>query len=70
MTIYTAFCQKASGGGTIWIEQVEAADLTEAAVVAKEACAEVWEYDDPEDIHVLGLAAGNVDILMWDDLGD
>lgn len=69
MNTYTAFCQQASGGGTIWIENVEAADLEEATAVAKQACAEAWEYD-PEDVHVLGIAEGNVNILMWDDLGD
>jgi hypothetical protein len=69
MSIYTAFCQQASGGGTIWIEQVQAADVEEATTVAKQACAEAWEYD-LDDVHVLGIAAGNVDILLWDDLGD
>lgn len=67
--IYTAFCQQASGGGTVWIEAIEAEDLDSAIEVARETCAEAWDYPTG-DIHVLGIAEGNVNILMWDDIDD
>ena len=64
MTTFTAFCQEAYGSGTIWISTVEADDVLTAISLAREACAEDWDYD-PEDIHVLGIAAGDVEILHW-----
>lgn len=67
--IYTAFCQQASGGGTIWIETVEAPDQDSAIELARTTCASEWGYDR-EDVHVLGLALGNVNILMWDDIDE
>lgn len=69
MNTYTAFCQQASGGGTVWIQTVEAKDLDSAIDLAREECAADWEYA-LEDVHVLGVAAGSIEILMWDDLGD
>ena len=64
---FTAFCQEESGQGTIWIEAVEAEDLESAIKVAQQECAEAWEYD-PDDVHVLGVAEGDVKILHWEDL--
>lgn len=69
MKTFTAFCQQASGGGTIWIQAVEAEDLNAATTLAQETCAADWEYD-LDDVHVLGMLEGNVNVLMWDDLGD
>lgn len=73
MRTFTAFCQQADGKGTIWISDVEVDgnDVEEAAEAAVEAaikaCAEEWGYDE-DDVHCLGLAAGSVDIVYWDDL--
>lgn len=67
--IYTAFCQEKGGSGTIWISQVEAPDTDKAVDAAIASCAADWEYD-PEDVHCLGIAAGNVNIVFWEDQGD
>lgn len=69
---YTAFCQEASGTGTIWIDTVEAESLDAAIISARAACAEDWGADifAPEDIHVLGVAEGDTTILYWRDLND
>lgn len=72
---YTAFCQEVSGEGTIWISFVDAIDVENAKHVAKEACARDWDWlDDPTDyrttIHVLGIAAGEVEIEYWEDICD
>lgn len=68
MTTFTAFCQEADGSGTIWISTVEVEDdnVLTAISLAREACAEDWDYD-PEDIHVLGIARGDVEICHWVD---
>lgn len=68
--LYTAFCQSASGAGTIWIDRVAAPDVEAAKQAAREKCASDWEYEDPADIHVLGIAEGDVKILDWEDIGD
>lgn len=66
---YTAFCQQTNGIGTIWIDSVQAKDLEEAKIAAQANCAADWDYK-PEDVHVLGIAAGSVTILDWEDLYD
>lgn len=66
---FTAFCQEVSGTGTIWIDTVEANDTPGAIVTARKACAEAWDYDE-EDIHVLGIIAGDVQVLHWMDICD
>lgn len=67
MATYTAFCQSTDGRGTIWIESIEA-DTVEAAIqIARERCAECWEYS-VEDVHCLGIAAGDVAIEHWEDI--
>lgn len=68
--IYTAFCQDTSGRGTIWIDKVEASTVEDAKNLAREACADDWGYEDASQIHVLGIARGNVEIADWEDLGD
>lgn len=71
---YTAFCQEASGEGTIWISSIEATDLEDAKKVAKEMCLNDWNDDsdiyDTDDIHVLGIAEGDVEIKHWEDICD
>lgn len=66
---YTAFCQSSDGLGTIWIDQVEAADLHGAIIAARQQCAIDWESEIPF-VHCLGVASGDVEILHWDDLND
>lgn len=67
MNSYTIFCQQTTGEGTIWIQSVEAADIDAAREEGRLQCSFDWEYD-PEDVHVLGIAEGNITILEWDDL--
>lgn len=69
MIEYTAFCQKADGEGTIWIETIWAPDVPTAITTAICACADAWEMD-VNDVHCLGIAAGGIEILHWEDLND
>ena len=69
MSTFTGFCQETSGLGTIWIESFEAGNEDAAMVAAQKLCAEAWGCE-LGDVHVLGLAAGNVEILHWGDLND
>lgn len=71
MAIYTAFCQSVDGDGTIWIDTVEAPgnDTAKAIEMARTRCADDWHWP-VENVHCLGLAAGDVEILHWEDLND
>lgn len=69
MATFTAFCQQANGRGTIWIQAVEAETLEDAIPTAINDCAEAWGYD-PQAVHCLGIAVGDVEILHWQDLND
>lgn len=64
---YTGFCQDVSGEGTIWIDHVNADNEEDAMNLAREACANDWDFE-LEQVHVLGLAEGNINILFWEDL--
>lgn len=65
MSLYTVFCQAAGGNGTIWVSTVEAENLPDAVQRGREQCVVDWGYS--VDVHVLGVAAGDVEILMWED---
>lgn len=71
---FTAWCQQSDGRGTIWIGSIELETdgdyLPYAKLMAREACAADWGADDCSDIHCLGLAMGNVEIIDWEDLND
>lgn len=69
MSTYTGFCQETDGTGTIWIGWVEAGSLEEARSRIKEECASDWSYG-LEDVHVLGIAEGAVEVLYWSDLNE
>jgi hypothetical protein len=69
MAIFTAFCQEIDGSGTIWINPIHADSLSDAMIVAVESCAADWAMD-VEEVRVLGIAAGDVDILHWEDLAE
>ena len=66
--IFTGFCQSKDGTGTIWIESFESPRQF-AIQEAKCLCAKAWDVD-PDDIHVLGIAEGDVNILHWEDICD
>lgn len=70
MPVFTIFVQQADGRGTVHIS-AHAAATREAAVRA--AIAETlddwdWLEHGEDSVHVLGAAAGDVEILAWDDL--
>jgi hypothetical protein len=67
MKQFTAFCQESNGMGTIWIESITARSLSSAIKKARKECAAAWEYPQ-SNVHVLGIAEGDVTILHWEDL--
>lgn len=67
MKTYTVFCQHVSGIGTIWIDSVKALHIEEAKELAIAACADDWGCNI-ENVRVLGVAEGVVEIIEWDDL--
>ena len=69
MSSYTGFCQQSNALGTIWIHYFDAKDLDDAIKVAQKLCAEDWDCEE-EDVHVLGIARGNVDIIYWEDINE
>lgn len=69
MSRYTAFCQAASGQGTIWIDFMEAESVDAAILAAIEACAHDWDCSE-DLVHCLGIAEGDVNILVWNDLNE
>jgi hypothetical protein len=74
-TTFTVFCQESGGGGTIHIASVEAADLEAAIIAGKQQCIDDWSAGstpeqsrwNQETVHCLGIAAGNIEILHWQD---
>lgn len=75
VTTFTVFCQEVGGGGTIHITSVEAVDLESAILAGKQECIDDWSSGSDENpsfwntdtVHCLGVAAGNVQILHWED---
>lgn len=63
---YTVFCQEKGSGGTIWISAVWASSLDEAMNLGRAQCAADWDHLE-NDIHVLGVAEGNVRLAFWED---
>ena len=69
---FTVFCQESGGTGTIHIASVEAADLEAAITAGKQQCIGDWSTPEEsrwneETVHCLGVAAGNIEILHWED---
>jgi len=72
---FTVFCQQADQLGTIHIDSVEAADLESAILAGREQCLADWNGETSganapftlDDIHCLGVAEGDVNILHWQD---
>ncbi len=71
---YSVFIREANDTGTTFITSVEAADVEEAKELALTECSECWgtreEPWDRDDLRVLGVAEGDVQIIEWDDLDD
>ena len=72
---FTVFCQETGGSGTIHIASLEVADLESAITGGKQQCIDDWsagagESPGPrtvESVHCLGVAAGEIIILHWED---
>lgn len=45
-------------GHNTWMESVEAADPEEAVHTAREACADLAEIEEPEDLYVIAVIEG------------
>lgn len=72
---FTVFCQESGGTGTIHIASVEAANLESAITAGKQQCIDDWSAGtnpaesqwNEQTVHCLGIAAGNIEILRWED---
>jgi hypothetical protein len=81
LKLYTVFCRESDGTGTTWIDFVLAENLEHAKAQGLADCCNDWNGNpDPEDhdsfdhlhytpdnVSVLGVAEGNVNILFWED---
>jgi len=71
MKTVTAFCTDANDyESTMWVEAFEVPDdatVESMKQIARERCAEDWGYD-VDDVQFVGLASGNVDIIVWEDV--
>jgi hypothetical protein len=68
MKTYTVFIQEAETPTTTFITAVEAPDQEVAANLALTECIEAWgDSYTRADLHILGIAAGDVEILEWED---
>lgn len=69
MKTYTIFCQEHDGKGTTHVSSHEAETADDAAALGVEETADDWGYDEDE-IRVLGIIEGDVNIIKWNDLED
>ena len=69
MNIYTVLCVAAAGGGTTWIDLVEAPSIEAASAAGRTQCAADWGWSQ-DDVHVLGVLEGATCILYWKDVGE
>ena len=68
MKKYTVFIREADNTGTTFISSAEAETREEAVAAVLAECRDCWEWDEEDELHVLGVAAGDIEILEWDDL--
>ena len=65
---FTCWVMETNRTGTAYVSSFQCADIETAKEQALLECALNWgRGDDVDDLFVLGVAAGNVDILEWDD---
>lgn len=68
MNTYTVFVREANGTGTTYIASADATTPEEAAAKVLAMCAEDWGHGyTVDDLHVLGVALGDIQIIEWDD---
>lgn len=66
---FTVFCREVDDEGTTWIGGTHAASARDAIIQCRAECAADWDYGE-DSVRVIGVAAGDVDILEWDDEND
>lgn len=71
MQTYTVFVTEADGRGTTYITSVEADSVDQAKEMALQECSKEWgsggENYDRDDLRILGVAEGDVNIVEWSD---
>lgn len=67
LSTFTVFVQQADGRGTVLISAHKAIDAEAAREAALTATADDWRESDPTRLRVLGVLAGAVDVVEWDD---
>lgn len=69
---FTVFVRQSNDQGTTWVGAVQAADIHEASDLGLGACAADWSSErvtySEDDLRVIGIAEGDVKILIWDDI--
>jgi len=72
LSTFTVFVQQADGRGTVHIADYQAATSEEAANEALDQVSQDWGSEDEpwdkDNLHVLGIAKGNFEIIEWNDL--
>lgn len=63
---FTVWVTDANEHGTHFVQAFQAVDIETAKAEAIAECADCWGYD-PADLHILGVADGNVHLLEWDE---
>ncbi|MEY2161386.1 hypothetical protein [Rhodanobacter sp. FW106-PBR-LB-2-11] len=67
---FTVFIQKASGAGTTHISVHAGADADAAVELAMTEAAAAWGGWDRDNLRVLGVVKGDVEIERWDGAGE
>lgn len=67
---YTVFVIDALSGGTTHVTHHRAATPEAAASLAVKETAKDWDMSDAENLHVLGIVKGKVEIIEWNDLDE
>lgn len=70
---YTVFCRESNNLGTTWIGTVEAESVSQAVSLGREKCARDWGQafcNNYDAIAVIGVAEGEVKVVLWEDIGD
>ena len=63
---FTVWVSESVAGGTHFVDTYHAPDIEAAKQAALADCAVQWNMD-VEDLAILGVVAGEVEILFWDE---
>jgi hypothetical protein len=64
---YTVVAREASGRGTVWIRLVAGRGVYDVMRRGAEMCRRDWGFESVDDVKVVGVAAGDVKMLNWED---